>query len=110
VKQQYREVWETSLTGGCNYYRASPLRPPRPRRPGRRRRSRCRATCSPWTCPTFVLWAMDDVALPPELIDGLEEYIADLTLEKVAGATHWIVHERPAFVAQRGWRAFLARR
>ena len=35
--------------------------------------------------PTLVLWAMDDAALPPELIDGLEEYVPQLTLEKVAG-------------------------
>ena len=25
--------------------------------------------------PTLVLWAMDDAALPPELIDGLDEYV-----------------------------------
>jgi pimeloyl-ACP methyl ester carboxylesterase len=29
VKAQYREVWDAGLTGGCNLYRASPLRPPR---------------------------------------------------------------------------------
>jgi epoxide hydrolase 4 len=48
-----------------------------------------------------VLWAMDDAALPPELIDGLDDYVRQLTLEKVEGATHWIIHERPEFVAQR---------
>jgi pimeloyl-ACP methyl ester carboxylesterase len=30
VKARYRAVWDRSLTGGLNYYRASPLRPPRP--------------------------------------------------------------------------------
>ena len=39
--------------------------------------------------------------LPPELIEGLDDYVAQLTLEKVPGATHWIVHERPAFIAER---------
>jgi pimeloyl-ACP methyl ester carboxylesterase len=34
--------------------------------------------------------------------------VAQLTLEKVAGATHWIIHERPQFVAER-LQAFLAR-
>ena len=58
--------------------------------------------------PTFVLWAMEDDALLPELVDGLDEYIPDLTLEKVPGATHWIIHERPQFVAQR-IAAFLVR-
>ncbi|RYF39346.1 MAG: alpha/beta hydrolase [Comamonadaceae bacterium] len=100
VRQQYREVWSRGLTGGCNYYRASPLRPPRPEDPG------AAAISLPLEMltvklPTLVLWAMDDIALPPELIDGLDAYIPDLTLEKVEGATHWIVHERPEFVAQR---------
>ena len=27
VRDQYRAVWRAGLTGGCNYYRASPLRP-----------------------------------------------------------------------------------
>jgi pimeloyl-ACP methyl ester carboxylesterase len=58
--------------------------------------------------PTFVLWAMDDIALPPELVDGLDGYVRDLTLERVPGATHWIVHERPQFVAER-LGAFLRR-
>ena len=30
VKDRYRAVWRAGLTGGCNLYRASPLRPPRP--------------------------------------------------------------------------------
>jgi pimeloyl-ACP methyl ester carboxylesterase len=106
VKQQYREVWDASLTGGCNYYRASPVRPPRPEDPG------AAAITLPHgmltvSLPTLVLWAMNDAALPPELINGLEEYIPDLTLEQVEGATHWIIHERPEFVAQR-LAAFLA--
>ncbi|HUR89695.1 MAG TPA: alpha/beta hydrolase, partial [Ramlibacter sp.] len=51
--------------------------------------------------PTFVLWAMLDDALCPELVDGLEEYIPKLTVERVPDATHWIVHERPQLVANR---------
>ena len=107
VKQQYRDVWDASLTGGCNYYRASPLRPPRPEDPGAAAITLPREMFTV-DLPTLVLWGMDDVALPPELIDGLEEYVSDMTLEKVEGATHWIIHERPAFVAQR-LGAFLAR-
>jgi len=100
VKQQYREVWEASLTGGLNYYRASPLRPARPEDPG------AAAITLPHemltvNLPTLVLWAMNDGALLPCLVDGLEQYVPNLTLEKVDGASHWIVHERPEFVAQR---------
>ena len=100
LKQRYREVWDASLTGGCNYYRASPLRPPRPEDPGAAGVALPREMLTV-DIPTLVLWALEDVALPPELVDGLDDYVSDLTLEKVPGATHWIVHERPAFVAQR---------
>ena len=49
--------------------------------------------------PTLVVWGMDDVALPPELIDGLSDYVPQLELHRVEGATHWIVHEQPGQVA-----------
>lgn len=100
VKQRYREVWDASLTGGCNYYRASPVRPPTAQDPG------AAAITLPHemltvSLPTLVLWALDDGALLPGLIEGLDQYIPRLTLETVAGAGHWIIHERPEFVARR---------
>ena len=49
--------------------------------------------------PTLVLWAEDDIALPVTLLDGLDAFVPDLRIVRVAGASHWIVHERPAFVA-----------
>ena len=51
--------------------------------------------------PTLVLWGMKDVALLPSLVEGLDEYVPDLTLEKVDDASHWIVHEQPQLVADR---------
>jgi pimeloyl-ACP methyl ester carboxylesterase len=106
MKQKYREIWDASLAGGCNYYRASPLRPPREGDPAA---SAIELPREMFTVdlPTLVLWAMDDGALLPELVEGLDEYVPKLTLEKIPGATHWIVHERPEFVAQR-LSAFLA--
>ena len=108
VKNQYREVWNgpagaaagAGLVGGCNFYRASPLRPPRPEDPGAAAIELPHAMLTV-DIPTLVLWGMDDIALPPELIEGLEQYIPRLTLEKVEGASHWIVHEQPEFVAAR---------
>lgn len=100
VKQQYRDVWDASLQGGLNYYRASPLRP------AREGDAAAAAVTLPREMltvpiPTFVLWAMLDEALCPELVEGLDEYIPRLTIERVPDATHWIVHERPMFVAER---------
>jgi len=99
VKSQYREVWAAGLTGGCNLYRASPLRPPRAEDPA------AAAIDIPHnlltvTPPTLVIWAMDDLALPPALIDGLGDYVEQLTLQTRARASHWIVHEQPDWVAQ----------
>ena len=98
VRDQYRAIWGAGLRGGCNYYRASPLRPPLG--PDDAVMS---ITFAPEfvtvTLPTLVIWAEDDIALPVALIDGLEAYVPQLRLVRVPGATHWIVHERPAFIA-----------
>jgi pimeloyl-ACP methyl ester carboxylesterase len=42
---------------------------------------------------------MNDIALPPELIDGLDAYIPHLTLKKVDNGTHWVIHEQPQLIA-----------
>ncbi len=95
VKVQYRDVWQHGLTGPLNFYRASPLRPgpevadvviPRELLDVHVR--------------TLVIWGMDDIALPPALLDGLESYVPRMALKRVEGATHWIIHEQPALVAQ----------
>ncbi len=45
--------------------------------------------------PTLVLWALDDSALLPGLLDGLDDHVPALEVVKVPNATHWIVHEQP---------------
>jgi pimeloyl-ACP methyl ester carboxylesterase len=49
--------------------------------------------------PTLVVWGLDDVALPPVLIEGLDDYLAQLTVHTVPNASHWIVHEPPQLLA-----------
>ncbi|QTN27658.1 alpha/beta hydrolase [Rhodoferax sp. AJA081-3] len=99
VKDQYRGVWSHGLRGGCNYYRSSPLRPPRPEDPAAAAVDLPQSMLT-ITLPTLVVWGMDDTALPPVLIEGLEEYVPDLTLHKIPDATHWIIHEQPALVTR----------
>ena len=99
VKAQYREVWSQGLTGALNYYRASPLRPPRAEDAAAAAIT-LPASMLEILVPTLVLWGMQDIALPPGLIDGLENYIPDLTLERIADASHWLVHEQPDLVAK----------
>jgi pimeloyl-ACP methyl ester carboxylesterase len=100
LEQQYREVWDASLTGGLNYYRASPLRP---ERSGDAAAQAIELPHEMLTIsvPTLVLWAMEDAALLPGLVDGLDAFIPRLTLEKIAHASHWIIHEQPALIADR---------
>lgn len=98
VREQYRAIWRAGLTGGCNYYRASPLRPPTAADASVMKIQFTPAFVTV-TKPTLVIWAEDDIALPKALIDGLDAFVPDLRLVRVPGATHWIIHERPAFIA-----------
>jgi epoxide hydrolase 4 len=100
LKRRYLAVWDASLTGGLNYYRASPLRPPREGDAAAAAVTLPREMLTV-DLPTLVLWGMRDTALLPGLVDGLEEYVPKLTLEKVPDASHWIVHEQPALVIDR---------
>ena len=97
IKAQYRALWGCGLTGALNYYRASPLRPPRLDDP-----AAAAVTIAPErlqiNLPTLVIWGMDDSALPPALLDGLEDFVPQMQLHRVTGATHWIIHEQPALV------------
>ena len=50
--------------------------------------------------PTLVLWAMDDPALLPGLLQGLPDWVHRLWLRQIEHASHWVVHEHPERVAQ----------
>lgn len=98
MRERYREVWRLGLEGALNYYRASPLRPPLGTSDA------IHTLVLPPEAvtvrvPTTVLWGDADSALPPALLDGLQAYVPRLEVQRVAGATHWIVHEQPARVA-----------
>ena len=95
VRAQYRNVWQRGLTGPLNFYRASPLRPG----PDIANVAIPRELLNV-NLPTLVLWGMGDIALPPALLDGLADYVPRMELKKIEGATHWIIHEQPALVAQ----------
>lgn len=102
VKNQYRAVWGAGLTGGCNLYRASPLRPPRPGPPHHDPAAAAVTIAREFLTvylPTLVVWALDDIALPPALLEGLADYVPKMQLQRVSGASHWIVHEHPELLA-----------
>jgi pimeloyl-ACP methyl ester carboxylesterase len=98
TRERYRALWRHGLEGALNYYRASPLRPPMSSDAAIHALEFPRETVTVQV-PTTVLWGEADVALPPALLDGLDSYVPRLEVQRVRAATHWIVHEQPALVA-----------
>lgn len=45
--------------------------------------------------PTLVLWGVQDEAFVEEILDGLEDYVPGLTVQRFADASHWLHHEYP---------------
>jgi epoxide hydrolase 4 len=98
----YVEAWSEpdALTGMLNWYRASPLVVPQPGE-----------TVDPAgimkldpallriRMPHLVIWGMDDRALLPVSRATLADYCDDLRVREIAGADHWVVHQRTAEVA-----------
>ncbi len=50
------------------------------------------------TIPTLVIWALDDLALPPENLEGLDDAIEDLTVVEVPGCGHFVPWAAPGAV------------
>lgn len=98
MRERYRALWRQGLEGALNYYRASPLRPPLGPDDAIRTLVLPDAAVTV-RVPTTVLWGEGDTALPLALLDGLEAWVPDLELQRVPGATHWLIHEQPALVA-----------
>ncbi len=89
----YRAAWAQpgALTGMVNYYRALPLeamlagQAPEPDLP-------------PITTPGLVLWGLQDEAMRPALMNGLEDLVLDLTIRPIPAGSHWVTHEERATV------------
>lgn len=104
VRSRYRAMWSVPgaptadgtpshpMTGGCNFYRATPLFPPSKNEP-----PRTVPDASAWQVrvPVRVIWGETDRALTTGLIDGLDEVCPDLRVERVPEGSHWLAHEQP---------------
>ena len=82
-----------SMTGPVNYYRAgvreNAERTLRSLLPGAETPRRT------VDVPTLLVWGEDDVALSTELVDGHDEYVADLRVERLPAASHWVQADAP---------------
>jgi pimeloyl-ACP methyl ester carboxylesterase len=73
-----------ALTAMLNYYRAL-LRLPDARDTG----------AGFVEVPTLVLWGEQDVAIDIHVLDGMEQYVEDLTLRRFPEASHWVQQDIP---------------
>ena len=104
-KPVYLDQWQQpgAMTAMLNWYRASSIIVPAmdetPDRP-----AWLDGPFPPITQPTLVIWGLGDKALLPSQLEGLEQYVPDLTVEKV-DAGHFVPWQNPAAVvsALRHW-------
>ena len=107
--------------GGCKMYLADPIKVPASLAGGRdlltldlAARLLAGLEVEPATpsltvrVPTLVIWGMQDPALLPGLLEGLDEHVADLTILRVADAGHSVVEQQPKLVSQ-AIRRFIGR-
>lgn len=81
--------------GMLNWYRASPMTVPAMDEPFEVPVGWTPPPLPPLAIPTLVIWALEDKALPPENLQGLDEVIDDLTVVEVAESGHFVPWEAP---------------
>jgi len=94
--------------GMLNWYRATPIQIPSPDDPYELPTDWAPPALPKLTIPTLVIWAMDDLALPAENLEGLDEVVEDLTVVEVCDCGHFVPWEAPDAV-NAAMDAFLAR-
>ena len=94
--------------GMLNWYRASPIDIPPLDAPYELPEGWTPPPLPNLTIPTLVIWGMEDLALPPENLEGLDAIIDELSVVEVAESGHFVPWEAPAAVNS-AIEAFLAR-
>ncbi|HEV8586765.1 MAG TPA: alpha/beta hydrolase [Methylomirabilota bacterium] len=107
----YVAAWSQpgALTGGLNFYRAAKVGPPARDGAPASGTLGTGAPASMVRVPTLVIWGEKDTALLPQNLEGLEQYVPELTIRRIPDGTHWVIHEQPA-VVNRLIREFVAAR
>lgn len=101
MRAGYLEAWRQpgALTGMLNWYRASPVyvpegeETPDPDKAVPLDRERLKVAM-----PHLVVWGMQDTALLSLLLDELPRYAERLSVRRIGGAGHWVLHEKPRAV------------
>jgi pimeloyl-ACP methyl ester carboxylesterase len=98
-KAAYIGAWSQpgALTGGLNYYRANRVGPPAPGQSPEGNFAVDPAALNV-KAPTLVIWGEKDTALLTSNLDGLDKFVPDLKIQRIAEGSHWVIHEKPAEV------------
>lgn len=98
LRDEYLQAWSRpgALAGGLGYYRATSATsaPPQPASASASARS------MDVDIPVLVIWGEKDKFLLPGNLDGLEQHVRQLSIERLPDASHWIVHEHPDQIAR----------
>lgn len=96
-RAQLLRDWEDrdACFGMLNYYRASQMTVPTMDEPFEVPAGYTPPPIPKLTIPTLVIWALDDLALPPENLEGLDEVIDPLTIVQVPDCGHFVPWEAP---------------
>jgi pimeloyl-ACP methyl ester carboxylesterase len=96
-RAQLLKDWENrdAAFAMINWYRASPLYVPAMDEPYEVPADKAPPLLPPLSIPTLVIWALEDLALPPENLEGLEDLVPNMTLVKVQDCGHFVPWEAP---------------
>lgn len=99
VRSHYLAAWREpgALTGGLNWYRATPIVPPECGTPNVEN-FELDPDNHRVDVPTLVIWGERDTALLTGLLDGLDACVSNLRVERLAQGSHWVHHEYPETV------------
>jgi len=84
-KEKYIEAWSQpgAILGGVNYYRAN---------------TNFDELTGIIEVPTLIIWGMKDVALLPQQLEGLSDYVKNLKIVRSENSSHWITHDDPDLI------------
>ena len=98
-REAYLQAWSQpgALTGGLNYYRAAHAGPASAA--GESPQEMTAQVQAPHIAVrTLVIWGEKDPYLLTGNLDGLEQYVPELTVRRVPDGSHWVIHEQPELI------------
>ncbi len=99
-RKLYVGAWSQpgALTGGLNYYRAAGLGPPLGEKTQEKGGLLGGLAELKIEVPTLVIWGEKDRYLLTGNLEGLDQFVPNLTVKRIPEGSHWVIHEQPVLV------------